>query len=179
MTCGILGIIVGIASAFYFIAAEHNFALALCISLPITVLCLFALVYCTTTGITDSGQQYAGQVRGLAKYLEDFSGFSDRGGLDLTLWDRYRVYATAFGISKKALRQLAAGNGAIGSRRRSTRRSSRHAAARGLARRAAGGTHAPAGLPGSAAVARARLTRTRGNGLPVVIRCHTSRTPSS
>ena len=77
------------------------------------------------------------------------------------------------------LRQLAAGNGAIGSRRRSTRRSSRHAAARGLARRAAGGTHAPAGLPGSAAVARARLTRTRGNGLPVVIRCHTSRTPSS
>lgn len=108
VTCGILGIIVGIASAFYFIAAEHNFALALCISLPITVLCLFALVYCTTTGITDSGQQYAGQVRGLAKYLEDFSEFSDRGVLDLTLWDRYLVYATAFGISKKALRQLAA-----------------------------------------------------------------------
>ena len=48
VTCGILGIIVGIASAFYFIAAEHNFALALCISLPITALCLFALVYCTT-----------------------------------------------------------------------------------------------------------------------------------
>ena len=72
------------------------------------MLCLFALVYCTTTGITDSGQQYAGQVRGLAKYLEDFSEFSDRGVLDLTLWDRYLVYATAFGISKKALRQLAA-----------------------------------------------------------------------
>ena len=68
VTCGILGIIVGIASAFYFIAAEHNFALALCISLPITVLCLFALVYCTTTGITDSGQQYAGQVRGPVSY---------------------------------------------------------------------------------------------------------------
>lgn len=43
----------------------------------------------------------------MAHYLEDFSEFSDRGVVDLTLWDRYLVYATAFDISKKALQQLA------------------------------------------------------------------------
>ena len=44
---------------------------------------------------------------GLKRYLEDFSDFSDRGVADLTLWDRYLVYAAAFGISDTVLKQLA------------------------------------------------------------------------
>lgn len=43
---------------------------------------------------------------GLKRYLLDFSDFSDRGVLDMTLWGRYMVYATAFGISDKVMAQL-------------------------------------------------------------------------
>lgn len=57
--------------------------------------------------LTDEGQRYGGQVAGLKRYLTDFSDFTDRGVLDMTLWGRYMVYATAFGISKKAMAQLA------------------------------------------------------------------------
>ena len=39
-----------------------------------------------------------GNVAGLKRYLTDFSDFTDRGVLDMTLWGRYMVYATAFGI---------------------------------------------------------------------------------
>lgn len=39
--------------------------------------------------------------------MQDFSNFSDRGAADLVLWDQYLVYATAMGISEKALQELA------------------------------------------------------------------------
>ncbi|WP_044084696.1 DUF2207 domain-containing protein [Bifidobacterium gallicum] len=52
------------------------------------------------------GQQMAGHVQGLRRYLLDFSDFSDRGVLDLMLWDQYLVFATAFGIADKAMAQL-------------------------------------------------------------------------
>lgn len=42
----------------------------------------------------------------MKRYMEDFSDFRDRGVADLTLWGRYMVYATAFGISEKAMKQL-------------------------------------------------------------------------
>ena len=39
--------------------------------------------------------------------MEDFSNFSNRGALDLTLWNWYMVYAAAFGISEKVAREFA------------------------------------------------------------------------
>ncbi|MDU2402258.1 MAG: DUF2207 domain-containing protein [Bifidobacterium longum] len=39
--------------------------------------------------------------------MADFSDFSDRGSVDLALWDQYLVYATAMGMSKRTLRELA------------------------------------------------------------------------
>jgi uncharacterized membrane protein YgcG len=57
--------------------------------------------------LTNKGQELAGQIIGLRNYLLDFSNFKDRGVPDLTLWDRYLVYATAFGISEKVAKQLA------------------------------------------------------------------------
>ncbi|RSX52939.1 hypothetical protein D2E25_1510 [Bifidobacterium goeldii] len=76
-------------------------------SIPL-FLSLIILIYTTYTVLTDPvGQQLAGQVLGLKRYMEDFSNFTDRGVADLTLWDRYLVYAAAFGISDKALEQLA------------------------------------------------------------------------
>ena len=55
----------------------------------------------------EEGQRLAGQVVGLKRYLTDFSDFSDRGVADIVLWNRYLVYAAAFGISDVAIRQLA------------------------------------------------------------------------
>ena len=39
--------------------------------------------------------------------MEDFSNFSDRGALDLALWNWYMVYAAAFGISDKVAKEFA------------------------------------------------------------------------
>jgi uncharacterized membrane protein len=72
---------------------------------------IFVAVLCAklTHGkvLTPAGQKPAGEVLGLRNFLLDFSSFKDRGAQDLTLWDRYLVYAAAFGISKEAATQLA------------------------------------------------------------------------
>lgn len=85
----------------------NNVALALLVAAPTMFFSLFALIYAQHTALTDAGQRVAGQVQGLYRYLVDFSDFSDRGAADLVLWDRYLVYAAAFGISEQVLRELA------------------------------------------------------------------------
>ncbi|NMN01290.1 hypothetical protein G1C96_1877 [Bifidobacterium sp. DSM 109958] len=105
---GVLTTIVGAVSAVTF-TAMGNLALDLVVSLPVVLLGAFA---CAFRGRTEfvrsaSGTDYAGQVQGLYRYLVDFSDFTDRGAMDLALWDRYLVYATAFGISRKVVAALA------------------------------------------------------------------------
>ena len=67
----------------------------------------FSLRYNCWRVLSRNGQPMAGQVSGLRRYLLDFSDFSHRGVEDLVLWDRYLVYATAFGISDRVVAQLA------------------------------------------------------------------------
>jgi len=43
---------------------------------------------------------------GLKNYMEDFSMMKEKEVPELTLWEKYLVYATAFGISDKVLKQL-------------------------------------------------------------------------
>lgn len=68
---------------------------------------VFSIRYGHTLVLTPQGQQWAGQVEGLKRYMLDFSEFADRGTQDLVLWGRYLVYAAAFGISDKVMQQLA------------------------------------------------------------------------
>ncbi len=63
-------------------------------------------VYGSSKAISPEGQTWAGQVQGFKNYLLDYSHFQDRDINDLLLWDRFLVYATAFGISDKVLQQL-------------------------------------------------------------------------
>lgn len=56
--------------------------------------------------LNDTHSQLVGQVQGLARYLNDFSDFSDRGVEEMKLWDRYIVYAAAFGMSEKVARTM-------------------------------------------------------------------------
>ena len=44
--------------------------------------------------------------KGLKHYMEDFSMLDKREVPEITLWDKYLVYATAFGIADKVLKQL-------------------------------------------------------------------------
>lgn len=60
----------------------------------------------TRKKLTQHGLQYAYQVVGLRKYMEDYSNFADRDVLSLTLWNDYLVYAVAMGIADTAMRQL-------------------------------------------------------------------------
>lgn len=102
---GICAVMLAFLSMLYF-GAIGNLALLAVISVPMMFASVFALSYLKLKGLTDNGQYLAGQVVGLKRYMEDFSDFRDRGVADLTLWGRYMVYATAFGISEKAMKQL-------------------------------------------------------------------------
>lgn len=102
---GICAVMLAFLSMLYF-GAIGNLALLAVISVPMMFASVFALSYLKLKGFTDNGQYLAGQVLGLKHYMEDFSEFKDRGVADMTLWGRYMVYATAFGISEKAMKQM-------------------------------------------------------------------------
>lgn len=44
--------------------------------------------------------------KALKKYMEDFSLLKEKEVPDLVLWEKFLVYATAFGISEKVIKQL-------------------------------------------------------------------------
>lgn len=56
--------------------------------------------------LTEQGEIERQQWKGLKKYMEDFSMLNDKEIPDLILWEKYLVYATAFGISDKVVKQL-------------------------------------------------------------------------
>ncbi|MFT8592585.1 MAG: DUF2207 domain-containing protein [Bifidobacterium sp.] len=109
---GILGIVVALVGtlAAGMTLGGGTFVIASLCGFLLLVCSIFAVMYGKVTVLNDTGQEYAGQIQGLQRYLLDFSSFEDRGVDDLALWDRYLVYAAAFGISNEALQQLARAN---------------------------------------------------------------------
>ncbi|MCI1635236.1 DUF2207 domain-containing protein [Bifidobacterium sp.] len=106
---GTLGVILAVVALVVAALSSSGSGLAvgLIVGFVLLTTSIFALTYGKFTVLTQKGQHYAGQVHGLRRYLLDFSAFQDRGVNDLVLWDRYLVYAAAFGISNQALKQLA------------------------------------------------------------------------
>lgn len=102
---GVLAVVLGFGSllANSFI----GYPVAGLIELPIFLVGLFCSMAGAVTVLTDQGQDIAGRTLGLKRYMEDFSNFTDRGTADLALWDWYMVYAAAFGISDRVMRELA------------------------------------------------------------------------
>lgn len=102
---GVLAVVLGFGSllANSFI----GYPVAGLIELPIFLVGLFCSMAGAVTVLTDQGQDIAGRTLGLKRYMEDFSNFTDRGAADLALWDWYMVYAAAFGISDRVMRELA------------------------------------------------------------------------
>lgn len=59
-----------------------------------------------TRYLTQKGTEERIKWRGLKKYMEEFSLLNEREVPELVLWEKYLVFATAFGISDKVIEQL-------------------------------------------------------------------------
>ncbi|VYS98979.1 Uncharacterised protein [Bifidobacterium breve] len=103
-TISFIAILYGLVVGFYNISDP---ALAIMLGAPSIFLGIVAFGLTPYEKLTEQGKPYGLEVLGLYQYLQDFSNFSDRGAADLVLWDQYLVYATAMGISEKALQELA------------------------------------------------------------------------
>ena len=58
------------------------------------------------TGFTQKGINEKELWNGLKRYMLDFSLLKEREVPELVLWEKYLVYATAFGISERVINQL-------------------------------------------------------------------------
>lgn len=72
---------------------------------------LIAMIYsCVLAGrynrLTQKGTNEKEQWVALKKYMEEFSLIDEKTVPELVLWEKYLVYATAFGIADKVLKQL-------------------------------------------------------------------------
>ncbi|MCI8353204.1 MAG: DUF2207 domain-containing protein [Clostridia bacterium] len=56
--------------------------------------------------LTEKGMSEKEKLKGLKKYMEDFSMMKEKSVPELILWEKYLVYATVFGIADKVLKQL-------------------------------------------------------------------------
>ena len=55
---------------------------------------------------TQKGVNEIEEWKGLEKYMQDFSLLNEREVPDIEIWERFLVYATAFGIAEKVIKQL-------------------------------------------------------------------------
>lgn len=81
------------------------------ILLPIISALLIKFKLCEKTRnkiavLTQAGTEEKEEWKGLAKYIEDFSMIDEKEVPSLVIWEKYLVYATAFGIADKALEQM-------------------------------------------------------------------------
>ena len=80
-----------------------------CLIISITLLFIGVLAYLKSIKIpslTQEGLEEKEKWIGLEKFMKDFSLLKDRTIPELVLWEKYLVYATAFGIADKVLKQL-------------------------------------------------------------------------
>ena len=56
--------------------------------------------------LKEEGQEEVVRWKGLKNYMTDFSLLNEKEVPDLVIWEKYLVYATAFGISDKVVEQL-------------------------------------------------------------------------
>ncbi len=64
------------------------------------------ILYNKLNPLTDKGLEEAAKWNGLKRYMEDFSLLNEKEVPDLKLWEKYLVFATAFGIADKVIDQL-------------------------------------------------------------------------
>ena len=78
---------------------------------PLSIVLLINGILCSwikknTKILTQEGVNTKEKWKGLKKYMEDFSLLDEKEVPALEVWEHYLVYATAFGIADKVLKQL-------------------------------------------------------------------------
>lgn len=79
--------------------------------LPVLIEWLICIIILNKTSkkihvLTEKGEIERLQWKGLRNYMKDFSLLKEREVPELVLWERYLVYATAFGIAEEVIKQL-------------------------------------------------------------------------
>ena len=78
---------------------------------PLSIVLLINGIFCSrikknTNVLTQKGINSKEKWKGLKKYMEDFSLLNEKEIPAIEIWEHYLVYATAFGIADKVLKQL-------------------------------------------------------------------------
>lgn len=90
-----------------FVTMKVRIISSLVILLPLTVnVATLARMAYRINVFSQKGVDEQEQWKALKKYMEDFSLLKDKEIPSLVIWEKYLVYATAFGISEKVLEQL-------------------------------------------------------------------------
>ena len=79
--------------------------------IPLSIIFLINGILCSKiakkiNGLTQEGVNTKEKWQGLKKYMEDFSLLDEKEIPAVEVWEKYLVYATAFGIADKVLKQL-------------------------------------------------------------------------
>lgn len=80
--------------------------LILFMTILIIQLIVFAILMSKTNVLTQKGVDENAKWKGLKKYMEDFSMLDKKEIPEIVIWEKFLVYATAFGIADKVLKQL-------------------------------------------------------------------------
>lgn len=93
--------IICVAFTFFTFALYIPLAIAFLINAIISI-----MITLKTDKLTQKGIDEKEQWKAFKRYMEDFSLLKDKEVPALEIWEKYLVYATAFGISKKVMKQL-------------------------------------------------------------------------
>lgn len=84
----------------------HWIVICIMVILVIIDLILGSIAKNKVSVYTQEGTDEQNKWRALKKYMEDFSLLKEKDVPDLVIWEKFLVYATAFGISEKVIKQL-------------------------------------------------------------------------
>lgn len=101
------------AAANFGISFQSNFILYMLGLLPLIILMTISLklqakIKDKIAVLTQEGADEKAKWKGLASYMKEFSRLDEKEVPELVIWEKYLVYATAFGIADKAIEQMKA-----------------------------------------------------------------------
>ncbi len=88
------------------VSSINVWVMALLMLAVIVQLIVFCILSSKTNVLTQEGVDEHEKWKGLKKYMEDFSMLDKREIPEVVIWESFLVYATAFGIANKVLKQL-------------------------------------------------------------------------
>lgn len=101
----ILKLSMAIIIAAFAVAAAFKFPLSFVFFLPVFLYVILRGSIKTRTNSSKGGEIKA-KWRALKKFMEDFSALKERELPELSVWEGYLIYAAAFGVAEKLLKQL-------------------------------------------------------------------------